>query len=70
MEMQSVMRMIVLKVMHESKIDVFVNAEQTTPPYLLGMASEPEVNNRLSMSCCGASTALIGSPEADVPPVT
>jgi Asp-tRNA(Asn)/Glu-tRNA(Gln) amidotransferase A subunit family amidase len=67
LKMQSVMRMIVLKVMYENKIDLFVNPEQTTPPYLLGMASEPEVHNRLSMSCCGAFTALIGSPEAEVP---
>src|SRR5262249_44532508 len=36
LEMQSVVRMIVLKVMAENKIDVFVNPEQTTPPYLLG----------------------------------
>ena len=32
-------RMIILKVMHENKIDVFVNPEQTTPPYLLGGAT-------------------------------
>ena len=35
---QSVVRMIVMKVMYENKIDVFVNPEQTTPPYLLGGA--------------------------------
>jgi hypothetical protein len=31
LEMQSVLRMIILKVMDENKIDVFVNPEQTTP---------------------------------------
>ncbi len=67
LKMQAVLRMIILKVMHENKIDLFVNPEQTTPPYLLGGPSEPEVNNRIAMSCCGAFTALAGSPEADVP---
>ena len=65
--MQTVLRMVILKVMHENKIDVFVNPEQTTAPYLLGGASEPEVNNRPSLSCCGAFTALLGAPEIEVP---
>ena len=67
LEMQSVLRMIVLKVMYENKIDVFVNPEQTTAPYLLGGAPEPEVNDRSSQSCCQMFTALLGGPEADVP---
>ena len=67
LEMQSVLRMIMLRVMHENKIDAFVNPEQTTPPYLLGGAPEPEVNGRPSISCCQILTALIGGPEADVP---
>ena len=67
LEMQSVMRMIILKVMYENKIDVFVNPEQTTTPYLLGGALEPEVNDRGTQSCCQEFTALIGGPEADVP---
>jgi Asp-tRNA(Asn)/Glu-tRNA(Gln) amidotransferase A subunit family amidase len=67
MQMQSVLRMIVLKVMQENKIDVFVNPEQTTAPYLLGGAPEPEVNGRGSQSCCQGFTALLGGPEADVP---
>jgi len=65
--MQSVARMIIMKVMYENKIDVFVNPEQTTAPYLLGGALEPEVNGRGSQSCCQRFTALLGSPEADVP---
>jgi amidase len=67
LEMQSVMRMIILKTMYENNIDVFVNPEQTTPPYLLGGAMEPDVNDRPSRSCCQTFTALIGGPEIDVP---
>jgi Asp-tRNA(Asn)/Glu-tRNA(Gln) amidotransferase A subunit family amidase len=67
LEMQSVLRMIIMKVMYENKIDVFVNPEQTTAPYLLGGAPEPEVNGRGSQSCCQVFTALLGGPEADVP---
>jgi len=67
LEMQQVMRLVVLKVMKENKIDVFVNPEQTTPPYLLGGAMEPDANGRPSRSCCQGFTALLGSPEAEVP---
>jgi Asp-tRNA(Asn)/Glu-tRNA(Gln) amidotransferase A subunit family amidase len=67
MQMQAVTRMIIMKVMYENKIDVFVNPEQTTSPYLLGGALEPEVNGRGTQSCCQRFTALLGSPEADVP---
>jgi hypothetical protein len=67
LEMQSVLRMIILKVMYENKIDVFVNPEQTTTPYLLGGALEPEVNDRGTQSCCQGFTALLGGPETDVP---
>jgi Asp-tRNA(Asn)/Glu-tRNA(Gln) amidotransferase A subunit family amidase len=67
LEMQSVLRMIILKVMYENKIDVFVNPENTLPPYLLGGAPEPEIKGRGSASCCQVFTALLGGPEADVP---
>ena len=67
LEMQTVTRLIVMRVMQENKIDVFVNPEQTTAPYLLGGAPEPEVNHRGSQSCCQGFTALIGIPEADIP---
>ena len=65
--MQSVLRMVILKVMYENGIDVFVNPEQTTAPYKLGYAGEPEVNDRPQISCCTAFTALGGMPEMDVP---
>jgi len=67
LKMQAVMRMVILKVMYENKIDVFVNPEQTTPPYLLGGPMEPDVNDRPSRSCCQTFTAVLGSPEIDVP---
>ena len=66
-EMQAILRMVILKVMYENKIDVFVNPEQTTPPYLLGGPMEPDVNDRPSRSCCQTFTAVLGSPEIDVP---
>jgi amidase len=67
LKMQSVLRMVILKVMYENDIDVFVNPEQTTAPYKLGFAGEPEVNDRPQISCCTAFTALGGMPEMDVP---
>ena len=67
LEMQSVSRMIILKVMKMNHIDVFVNPEQTTTPYLLGGALDPEVNGRGTQSCCQGFTALLGAPEADIP---
>jgi amidase len=67
LEMQTVTRMIVRRVMEENHIDVFVNPEQTTTPYLLGGANEPEINGRGTQSCCQGFTALIGIPEADIP---
>jgi Asp-tRNA(Asn)/Glu-tRNA(Gln) amidotransferase A subunit family amidase len=53
--------------MYENGIDVFVNPEQTTAPYKLGYAGEPEVNDRPTISCCTQFTALLGGPEMDVP---
>jgi amidase len=67
LKMQAVLRMVILKVMYENNIDVFVNPEQTTPPYRLGGPGEPEVNDRPQISCCTAFTALLGGPEMDVP---
>jgi Asp-tRNA(Asn)/Glu-tRNA(Gln) amidotransferase A subunit family amidase len=67
LKMQAVLRMVILKVMYENNIDVFVNPEQTTAPYKLGFAAEPPVNDRPTISCCTAFTALLGGPEMDVP---
>ena len=67
LKMQSVLRLIVLKVMYENRIDVFVNPENTLPPYKLGGPTEPVVRNRDTASCCSYFTALLGGPEIDVP---
>ena len=67
LKMQAILRLIVLKVMHENGIDVFVNPENTLPPYTLGGPSEPVVNDRGTGSCCSYFTALLGGPEMDVP---
>jgi amidase len=67
LKMHTALRMIVLKVMRENGIDAFVNPEQTTPPYKLGMASEPEVDWRESNGCCQTFTAMMGVPEMEVP---
>jgi Asp-tRNA(Asn)/Glu-tRNA(Gln) amidotransferase A subunit family amidase len=67
LQMQAVLRMIILKVMYENGIDAFVNPENTLPPMKLGGATEPEVLGRGSASCCQRFTALLGGPEVDVP---
>ncbi len=67
LKLQTVLRLVVLKVMYENNIDVFVNPEQTTPPYKIGGPGEPEVNGRPAASCCAQFTALLGGPEIDVP---
>jgi amidase len=67
LEMQTVLRLVVLKVMYENHIDVFVNPENTLPPPKIGGPAEPTLNNRSSPSCCQTFTALLGGPEIDVP---
>jgi amidase len=66
-KMQSVMRMVIDKVMHENGIDAFVNPENTLPPFKLGGPTEPTVNDRGTASCCMGFTAVAGVPEIDVP---
>jgi Asp-tRNA(Asn)/Glu-tRNA(Gln) amidotransferase A subunit family amidase len=65
--MRMVMQLVILKVMHENHIDVFVNPENTLPPFKLGGPTEPTVNSRATGSCCGRFTAIIGAPEIDLP---
>lgn len=67
LKMQAALRLVVQKVMFENRIDAFVNPEQTTPPYKLGGAGEPQVNYRPAHSCCAGFTALLGGPEIEVP---
>ena len=67
LKLQTVLRLVVLKVMYENDIDAFVNPEVTLPHYKLGGPNEPSVDNRDTNSCCGRFTALLGGPEIDVP---
>ena len=67
LKMNTVLRLVVLKVMHENGIDLFVNPEQTLPPPKIGFPGVPEVNNRPTISCCTQFTALLGGPEIEVP---
>jgi Asp-tRNA(Asn)/Glu-tRNA(Gln) amidotransferase A subunit family amidase len=67
LQMQSVLRMVILKVMYENGIDAFVNPENTLPPFKLGGPPEPTVNDRGVASCCQRFTAVLGGPEIDVP---
>ena len=66
-EMQAVFRMVVQRVMNENRIDAFVNPENTLPPYKIGYPADPQINDRPSISCCTAFTALLGGPEIEVP---
>ena len=67
LKMQLVLRMVVLKVMRENGIDAFVNPENTLPPFKLGQASEPVVNNRDSKGVAQTFTAVMGAPEIQIP---
>jgi amidase len=67
LKMQSVLRLIVHKVMHENGIDAFVNPENTLPPFKLGQASEPTVDHRDSNGYGQGFTPMMGAPEIEVP---
>lgn len=67
LKMQTVLRLVVLKVMNENGIDAFVNPEVTLPHYKIGGPSEPTVQDRGTGSCCGTFTGLLGGPEIEVP---
>ena len=67
LKMQTVLRLVVLKVMHENGIDAFVNPENTLPHYKIGGPTEPGVKNRGTASCCSVFTGMLGGPEIDVP---
>ena len=67
LKMRIALQHIVLKVMHENSIDLFVNPENTLPPFKIGGPAEPSVNGRGPNSCCSTFTALLGGPEIEVP---
>lgn len=66
-KMQTALRLIVLKVMHENGIDAFVNPENTLPPFKLGGASEPTVDHRDANGYGQGFTPMMGAPEIIVP---
>jgi Asp-tRNA(Asn)/Glu-tRNA(Gln) amidotransferase A subunit family amidase len=66
-KMQTTVRLVMLKVMYENDIDAFVNPEITLPHRKIGGPSEPIVNDRSPVSCCGSFTAFLGVPQINVP---
>jgi Asp-tRNA(Asn)/Glu-tRNA(Gln) amidotransferase A subunit family amidase len=67
LKMQLVLRLVALKVMRENHIDAFVNPENTLPPFKIGRASQPVVNNRDSKGVAQTFTAMMGAPEIQIP---
>ena len=67
LKMHTVLQLVILKVMHENRIDAFVNPENTLPHFKLGQASEPSVDNRDPNGFGQAFTAMAGTPEITVP---
>jgi Asp-tRNA(Asn)/Glu-tRNA(Gln) amidotransferase A subunit family amidase len=66
-KMQTALRLIVLKVMHENGIDAFVNPENTLPPFKLGGPSEPTIDHRDANGYGQGFTPMMGAPEIIVP---
>jgi amidase len=66
-KMQTTVRLVMLKVIYENDIDAFVNPEITLPHRKIGGPSEPIVNDRSPVSCCGSFTAFLGVPQINVP---
>ena len=64
-KMRDAMRMVILKVMRENKLDVLVNPTTTIPPALIGHAAQPVVNNRPVGRF--PTSADLGIPELTVP---
>jgi Asp-tRNA(Asn)/Glu-tRNA(Gln) amidotransferase A subunit family amidase len=64
-KMREVMRMVVLKVMQQNRIDVFVNPTTTVPAAKIGYASQPAINNRPAGRF--PTSADLGIPELTVP---
>ncbi|WP_028009120.1 amidase family protein [Solimonas flava] len=64
-KMREVMRMVVLKVMQQNRLDVLVNPTTTIPPALIGYASQPQLNDRPVGRF--PTSANLGIPEITVP---
>jgi amidase len=64
-KMREVMRLVILKVMRQNRIDVFVNPTTTVPPARIGYANQPTVNDRPVGRF--PTSANAGIPEITVP---
>jgi len=64
-KMREVMRLVILKVMHQNDLDVLVNPTTTIPPARIGYASQPVVNSRSRGRF--PTSANLGIPEITVP---
>jgi len=64
-KMRDAMRLVLLKVMRQNRIDVLVNPTITIPPARIGYASEPVVNDRPNGRF--PTSANLGIPEITVP---
>jgi amidase len=64
-KMREVMRLVILKVMHQNNLDVLVNPTTTIPPARIGYASQPVVNSRTIGRF--PLSANLGIPEITVP---
>ena len=64
-KMREVMRLVILNVMRQNRIDVFVNPTTTIPPARIGHANQPVVNDRPVGRF--PTSANVGIPEITVP---
>ncbi len=65
MKMRDVLRLVIMKVMRQNRIDVLVNPTITIPPTRIGHAGQPQVNNRPTGRF--PTSANVGIPEITVP---
>ena len=70
LKMQAVLRMVILKVMYENNIDVFVNPEQTTPPYKLGEPASRKSTIARRSAAAPRSRRCSAVPKWTSPPAT
>ena len=64
-KLRDVMRLVLMKVMRENRLDVLVNPTITLPPSRIGHASQPTVKNRPTGRF--PSSGILGIPEITVP---
>ena len=65
MKMREVLRLVVMKVMRQNRLDVLVNPTTTIPPARIGYAVQPQINSRPAGRF--PTSANVGIPEITVP---